>query len=79
METDERVKPIEEAIVLMKNLLLRHEERLDHFDESLRKSREDFDFKMNALIDAQIKNEESTIRLEEASRSQLRRIEKLET
>ena len=99
MNTEERVKLIEEAILLMKNLLLSHEGRLDDFDEKFRKSREDFDFKMNAVIDSQIKSEsemiilkEATSKLEEstskleastsnlkdASRSQLKRIERLE-
>lgn len=103
METEDRVKLIEDAILLMKTLVLRHEERLDDFDEELRKSRaefdeklrtsrEDFDFKMNAVIDSQIRTESSTSKLEastakleastsnlkDASRSQLKRIERLE-
>lgn len=74
MNTEDRVKLIEDAILLMKSLLLRHEERLDDFDETFRKSREDFDFKMNALIDSQIKSEseliilrQSTSKLEEST------------
>lgn len=85
MDTEERVKLIEQAIVLMKDLIIRHDERLDTFDDQLRRSREDFEFKMNALIDAQIKNEaeidelkESTTKLKDASQSQLNRIERLE-
>ncbi|MEO7660682.1 MAG: hypothetical protein ABIV48_13790 [Pyrinomonadaceae bacterium] len=106
MNTEERVKLIEEAMLLMKSLLVRHDERLDDFDETFRRSREDFDFKMTALIDAQMKNEseiaelkesttelrksttelreltsklnESTSNLKDASRSQLKRIERLE-
>jgi hypothetical protein len=93
MNTEERVKLIEEAIIIMKNLVLRHGERLDTFDEDLRRSREDFDFKMNAVIDAQVKNETEILEmksgisdlrsgvseLKDASHSQLSPIERLET
>ena len=86
MEVEERVKLVEEAILLMKDLLLSHNGRLDDYHKAFRESREDFDFKMNALIDAQMKNESeigdlkaSTIELKDASRSQLTRIEKLES
>ena len=92
MEIEERVKLVEDAILLMKDLLLSHNGRLDDYHKAFRESREDFDFKMNALIDAQMKNEsdlailkesttklqESTSDLRDASRSQLARIEKLE-
>ena len=92
MELEERVKLVEEVILIMRNLVLRHDERLDDYDQKFRESREDFDFKLNALIDAQIKNEadllilkESTSELRDASRelskasrSQLTRIEILE-
>ena len=92
METEERIDRIEDVIVLMKTLLLRHEDRLDDFDEKFRKSREDFEFRMNAVIDSQIRTEselivqkesiskleESTSNLKDASRGQLKRIERLE-
>lgn len=89
MSLEERVTKIEEAILLMKDLLVSHDQRLedyfhalresrDDFNSTLRESREDFNFKMNALIDAQIKNEAAIRELKEASRSQLNRIEKLE-
>ena len=75
MELEERVKLVEEVILIMRNLVLRHDERLDDYDQKFRESREDFDFKLNALIDAQIKNEadllilkESTSELRDASR-----------
>jgi len=84
MTTEERITRIEKATLLMQELVL-HEERLDDFGEKSRQSREEFDFKMNALIDAQIKLEESVRALEKtsqslerASRSQLKRIENLE-
>ena len=78
-EDEERVKLIEEAILLMKDLLVSHNGRLDDYHKAIRESREDFDFKMNALIDAQMKNESEIAELKDASRSQLTRIEKLES
>ncbi len=75
---EEPVSRIERAIILMQDLLLRHEERIDTFDVDFKRSREDFEFKMNALIDAQIKNETGIEKLREASQSQLNRIERLE-
>ena len=93
MENEERFARIEEATLIMKDLLLRHEERIDDHSEKMREfykamedSREDFEFKLNALIDAQIRNEsdiaalkESSKELNEASQSQLKRIENLES
>ncbi len=78
MTTEERVDRIEDVIVLLKDLIVRHEERLDTFDADFKRSREDFEFKMNALIDAQIKNETEIEKLRVASDSQLTRIERLE-
>ncbi len=92
MENEERFKKIEEAILLMKELVVRHEDRIDGHDKKLSDfykamevSREDFNFKLNALIDAQIRNETdiaelrvSSKELNEASKSQLKRIENLE-
>jgi hypothetical protein len=85
MELEKRVGLVEEAILLMKGILVSHSERLDDYYLALGKSREDFEFKMNALIDSQIKTEmelrqvkESIIELRGASQSQLSRIEKLE-
>lgn len=92
MSDEERIKRVEEAIEIMKNLLVSHDNRLEDYFIALRQSREDFEFKLNALIDAQIRNEtdiaglkESVIELrigatelKEASSSQLQRIEKLE-
>lgn len=89
MDLEERVTKIEEAVLIMKDLVISHDERLEDyykalqesredFNSTLRESREDFNFKMNALIDAQIKNEAEIGELKEASKSQLNRIERLE-
>ncbi len=99
MSIEQRVDRVEEAISVMKTLIVNHDERLEDYFEALNKerqereqSRKDFEFKMNAVIDAQLKNEtdiaklkesiielrESTTNLKEASQSQLNRIENLE-
>ena len=78
MGDEERIKRVEEAIVIMKDLLVSHNERLEDYFRALHESREDFNFKLNALIDAQIKNEVGIRELKEASQSQLQRIENLE-
>ncbi len=78
MNTEERVKLIEEAMLLMKSLLVRHEERLDDFDEKFQKSREDFDFKMNAVINSQIKTESEMIILKESTSKLEKSTSKLE-
>ncbi len=92
MSVEERLGLVENAIVVMKDLLVSHNDRLENYLFALEnerrereESRRDFDFKLNALIDAQIKNEseiaevkESIIELREASKSQLGRIERLE-
>ena len=99
MTDEERVKHIEEAIFLMKDLVLRHEDRLDGHEERIdghdeklerflfalgeeRQLREeankDFNFKLNVLIDAQIRNEAGIEKLNNASQAQLKRIENLE-
>ena len=93
MEIEERVKLVEEAVLLMKDLLLSHNGRLDDYHKAFKESREDFDFKLNALIDSQMKNESdllilrettgelerSTSALRDASQAQLTRIEHLES
>lgn len=85
MNVEERVKLVEEAILILKDLNINHSERLDNYFRALKESREDFDFKMNALINSQILNEteirevkDSIAGLKEASKSQLERIENLE-
>jgi len=92
MNVEERVGRVEEAILIMKDLLVSHNERLDDYFTALNRervereeSRRDFDFKMNALISSQMLNEteirevkNSIDGLKEASKSQLGRIENLE-
>jgi hypothetical protein len=53
---ENRTKLIEQAILQMKDLVIGHEKRLDDFSKSIRESREDFNFKLNAVIDLQLEN-----------------------
>ncbi|MCD9184848.1 MAG: hypothetical protein LUM44_00325 [Pyrinomonadaceae bacterium] len=78
MDVEKRVKLMEEAIMMLKDLIIRHDERLDTFQAEIRESREDFNFKMNALIDSQIRNEAEISQLREVTKSALQRIENLE-
>lgn len=92
IKIEQRVETIEEAISIMKTLLVSHDERLGDYFEALNKerlareeSRKDFEFKMNAVIEMQMQNEseirelkQSTIELRKASQSQLKRVENLE-
>ena len=48
---------IEQAILQIRDLIVRHDDRLENFHIELRESREDFNFKLNALIEAQMENE----------------------
>ena len=57
MSLENRVDKIEEAILIMKDLLVSHNDRLDDYYKALEESREDFEFKLNALIDSQMRNE----------------------
>lgn len=75
---EERIGRVEEAIVILKDLVVNHDERLDDYFRALRESREDFEFKMNALIDSQIRTEAELIELRRISESHSRRIENLE-
>ncbi|MEP6900158.1 MAG: hypothetical protein ABJA66_00325 [Actinomycetota bacterium] len=78
MEIEERVKILEQATITMRDLVISHDERPEDYFRALRESRKDFDFKLNALIDAQLRNETGIEKLREASESQLKRIENLE-
>lgn len=92
MSLENRVDKIEEAILVMKDLLVSHDDRLEDYYKTMRESRADFDFKINALIDAQMKNEaeiaevkesitvvkESITELRKVSESTLHRVEGLE-
>ena len=93
MSLESRVGKIEDAIVIMKDLLVSHDERLEDYFNALNRerhereeSRRDFEFKVNALIDSQIKTEaelieikESIIELRHTSDSALERIQRLES
>lgn len=57
MSVEQRLTKVEEAVEIMKTLLISHDERLEDYYKAMEESRSDFDFKLNALIDAQIKNE----------------------
>jgi uridine kinase len=64
MTDAERFNRIEEAIIIMRDLLVNHEDRLDghgqrldDYYKAMRESREDFNFKLNALINLQMNNE----------------------
>ncbi len=69
MNLESRVDRIEEAILIMKDLLVSHDERLEKYFNAMNESRQDFDFKMNALIDAQIRNQDEISELKETSKS----------
>jgi hypothetical protein len=49
MELEERAAKIEEAVLIMKDLLVSHDRQLEDYYSALRKSREDFEFKMSRL------------------------------
>jgi hypothetical protein len=92
MSVEGRLTKVEEAIEIMKTLPVSHDERLEDYYKLLEESRRDFDFKMNALIDSQIRNEreindikisiaevkESIVELRQISDSTLKRLDRLE-
>ena len=78
MNLEDRVNRVEEAILIMKDLLVSHDERLENYFSALNESRQDFDFKISTLVDAQIRNQDEIGELKEASKSILKRVEKLE-
>ena len=63
-----RVKQLEEAVLLLKDIVLRHDEAHDE----QRTVNDDFMFKMNALIDAQIRENEGL----KAIKDRLNKLEK---
>jgi len=79
MNLESRVDRIEEAILIMKDLLVSHDERLEKYFNAMNESRQDFDFKINALIDAQIRNQDEISELKETSKSVIQRLDRLET
>jgi len=85
MSLENRVSVVEEAILIMKDLLVSHDERLENYFNALNvernereESRKDFDFKLTALIDAQIRNQDEISELKEVSKLILKRVERLE-
>ena len=78
MSLENRVNRIEEAIQIMKICSSATTSgwkiTFMHYNES----RQDFDLKINALIDSQIRNQDEIGELKEASKSILKRVEKLE-
>ncbi|HEX8288764.1 MAG TPA: hypothetical protein VF556_12245 [Pyrinomonadaceae bacterium] len=52
MSIEQSVDRIEEAILVMKTLIVSHDERLENYFRALQDSREDFNFKLNAIIRA---------------------------
>ncbi len=85
MSLEKRVSVVEEAILIMKDILLNHDERLEDYFNALNterkereESRKDFEFKLNALIDAQIRTQDEISELNETSKSVLQRLDRLE-
>ena len=74
---EDRTTVIEQAIIQMRDLLISHDERLEDYLRYIRESREDFDFKMNALIQAQMDNEAGIRELKESSTQQRESITEL--
>jgi DNA polymerase II small subunit/DNA polymerase delta subunit B len=78
MDGERRLTKVEEAIEIMKTLLVSHDERLEDYYKAMEESRRDFEFKMNALIDSQIRTEAEIRQLKETSNSTLERLDRLE-
>jgi uncharacterized protein YydD (DUF2326 family) len=85
MSLENRMTAVEEAVITLKQLVISHDERLEDYYKALEESRRDFEFKMNALIDSQIRTEaelrelkESTNDLKETSKNALERLDRLE-
>ena len=75
MKDEERIARVEEAVLIVKNLPVSHDGRFGDYFRALEaerrereESREDFNFKLNALIDAQMRNESEITELKESSR-----------
>ena len=67
MTAQERIDRMEDVMVVINKLLVRHAERIDTFDADFKRSREDFEFRMNAVIDAQLNNESEIEKLKEST------------
>ena len=78
MSLENRMTVVEEAVIELKKLVVSHDERLEDYYKAMEESRRDFDFKMNALIDSQIRTEAEIRELKETSNSTLKRLDRLE-
>ncbi|HEX8736780.1 MAG TPA: hypothetical protein VF721_15720 [Pyrinomonadaceae bacterium] len=85
MSLENRMTVVEEAVIELKKLVISHDQRLEDYYKAMEESRRDFEFKMNALIDSQIRTEaeirelrESTNDLKETSKDTLERLDRLE-
>lgn len=78
MSLEDRMTVVEEAVIELKKLVVSHDERLEDYYKALEESRRDFEFKMNALIDSQIRTEAEIRELKETSKSTLERLDRLE-
>lgn len=65
---EDRTKLIEQAIIQMRDLVISHDERMEDYFRALRESREDFNFKLNAVIAAQLENEAGIRELRESTK-----------
>jgi predicted HicB family RNase H-like nuclease len=78
MSLENRMTTVEEAVIELKKLVISHDDRLEDYYKALEESRREFEFKMNALIDSQIRTEAEIRELKETSKSTLERLDRLE-
>lgn len=92
MSLENRMTAVEQAVIELKTLVISHDDRLEAYHKAMKESRRDFEFKRNALIDSQIRNEaeirelresttelrKSTEDLKETSKNTLERLDRLE-
>ena len=65
---ERRTNLIETAIIQMKDLIVSHDDRLEEYWKLFRESREDFNFKLNAIIEIQLENESGIRELRSATK-----------
>ena len=78
MSLENRMTAVEKAVLTLEKLVISHDERLEDYYKAMEESRRDFEFKMNALIDSQIRTEAEIRELKETSNSTLKRLDRLE-
>jgi uncharacterized protein YydD (DUF2326 family) len=78
MSLENRMTVVEEAVIELKKLVISHDERLEDYYKAMEESRRDFEFKINALTDSQIRTEAEIRELKETSKSTLERLDRLE-